>query len=87
MWSNCEKMEEINNFQQEPDETFFQAWERFKELLMKCPQHYLTEMQETDEDAKKAIQEMVAYSQKWNNGTSRGRGAKTSDKLLLYKHN
>ncbi|GKC13428.1 hypothetical protein Tco_1010210 [Tanacetum coccineum] len=25
---------------------FFQAWERFKELLMKCPQHYLTEMQE-----------------------------------------
>ncbi|GJX93983.1 putative reverse transcriptase domain-containing protein [Tanacetum coccineum] len=40
------KMEEINNFQQEPDETLFQAWEHFKELLMKCPQHYLTEMQE-----------------------------------------
>ncbi|GKC17361.1 zinc finger, CCHC-type containing protein [Tanacetum coccineum] len=40
------KMEEINNFQQEPDETLYQAWERFKELLMKCPQHYLTEMQE-----------------------------------------
>ncbi|GKB38310.1 pyruvate dehydrogenase (acetyl-transferring) kinase, mitochondrial [Tanacetum coccineum] len=39
-------MEEINNFQQEPDETLYQAWERFKELLMKCPQHYLTEMQE-----------------------------------------
>ncbi|GJX22104.1 hypothetical protein Tco_0226549 [Tanacetum coccineum] len=39
-------MEEINNFQQEPDKTLFQAWERFKELLMKCPQHYLTEMQE-----------------------------------------
>ncbi|GKD92050.1 hypothetical protein Tco_1371887, partial [Tanacetum coccineum] len=29
-----------------PDETLYQAWERFKELLMKCPQHYLTEMQE-----------------------------------------
>ncbi|GJZ24575.1 hypothetical protein Tco_0562034 [Tanacetum coccineum] len=42
----AKKMEEINNFQQEPDETLFQAWERFKELLMKCPQHYLTEMQE-----------------------------------------
>ncbi|GJZ28099.1 hypothetical protein Tco_0572746 [Tanacetum coccineum] len=40
------KMEEINNFQQEPDETLYQAWERFKELLMKCPEHYLTEMQE-----------------------------------------
>ncbi|GJZ53108.1 retrovirus-related pol polyprotein from transposon TNT 1-94 [Tanacetum coccineum] len=42
----AKKMEEINNFQQEHDETFFQAYDRFKELLMKCPQHYLTEMQE-----------------------------------------
>ncbi|GJT36556.1 retrovirus-related pol polyprotein from transposon TNT 1-94 [Tanacetum coccineum] len=33
----AKKMEEINNFQQEPDETLYQAWERFKELLMKCP--------------------------------------------------
>ncbi|GJX48870.1 DNA-directed DNA polymerase [Tanacetum coccineum] len=40
------KMKEINNFQQEPDKNLYQAWERFKELLMKCPQHYLTEMQE-----------------------------------------
>ncbi|GJU52041.1 putative reverse transcriptase domain-containing protein [Tanacetum coccineum] len=39
-------MEEINNFQQKPDETLYQAWEHFKELLMKCPQHYLNEMQE-----------------------------------------
>ncbi|GJW47733.1 putative reverse transcriptase domain-containing protein [Tanacetum coccineum] len=39
-------MEEINNFQQEPNENLYQAWERFKELLMKCHQHYLTEMQE-----------------------------------------
>ncbi|GJT78168.1 DNA-directed DNA polymerase [Tanacetum coccineum] len=42
----AKKMEEINNFQQEPDENHYQAWERFKELLMKCPQHYLTETQE-----------------------------------------
>nr|GEW63035.1 hypothetical protein [Tanacetum cinerariifolium] len=40
------KMEEINNFQQESDESLFCAWERFKELLIKCPQHYLTDMQE-----------------------------------------
>ncbi|GJU05168.1 hypothetical protein Tco_1121598 [Tanacetum coccineum] len=53
------KMEEINKFQQESDETIFQAWERSKELLMKCPQYYLIEMQETAEDAKKAIQEMA----------------------------
>ncbi|GJU22277.1 putative reverse transcriptase domain-containing protein [Tanacetum coccineum] len=31
----AKKMEEINNFQQEPNETLYQAWERFKELLMK----------------------------------------------------
>ncbi|GJV11265.1 hypothetical protein Tco_1352806 [Tanacetum coccineum] len=40
------KMEEINNFQQEVDENLYHAWERFKELLMKCPQHYLTKMHE-----------------------------------------
>ncbi|GKD26655.1 pyruvate dehydrogenase (acetyl-transferring) kinase, mitochondrial [Tanacetum coccineum] len=39
-------MKEINNFQQDPDEKLYQAWERFKELLMKCPRHYLTKMQE-----------------------------------------
>ncbi|GJT10826.1 hypothetical protein Tco_0857868 [Tanacetum coccineum] len=39
-------MEEINNFQQEPDESLFRAWERFKELLMKYPRYYLTNMQE-----------------------------------------
>ncbi|GJY87983.1 hypothetical protein Tco_0502611 [Tanacetum coccineum] len=104
------KMEEINNFQQEPDETLYQAWERFKELLMKCPQHYLTEMQEvilfyngldvptrqildsrgaiptkTDADAKTAIQEMAEYSQKWHNGTSRGRSTETSDGLAAIQ--
>ncbi|GJX70803.1 hypothetical protein Tco_0307974 [Tanacetum coccineum] len=42
----AKKIEEIKNFQQEPDESLFRAWERFKELLMKCPQHYLTDMQE-----------------------------------------
>ncbi|GJU61592.1 hypothetical protein Tco_1243427 [Tanacetum coccineum] len=40
------KIKEICNFQQEPDESLFHAWERFKELLMKCPRHYLTDMQE-----------------------------------------
>ncbi|GKC61191.1 putative transposase, mutator type, MULE transposase domain protein [Tanacetum coccineum] len=42
----AKKREEINNFQQELDENLYQAWERFKELLMKCPYHYLTKMQE-----------------------------------------
>ncbi|GJR69340.1 putative reverse transcriptase domain-containing protein [Tanacetum coccineum] len=103
-------MEEINNFQQEPDETFFQACERFKKLLMKYPQHYLTKMQEvilfyngldvptrqildsrgvvptmTAADAKKAIQEMAKYSQKWHNGTSRGKSTETSDRLAAIQ--
>ncbi|GKC04317.1 hypothetical protein Tco_0995927, partial [Tanacetum coccineum] len=42
----AKKMEEINNYQQVSDETLYQAWEQFKELLMKFPQHYLIEMQE-----------------------------------------
>ncbi|GKA32013.1 hypothetical protein Tco_0718380 [Tanacetum coccineum] len=42
----AKKMEEINNFQHDLDETLYQAWDHFKELLIKCPQHYLTEMQE-----------------------------------------
>ncbi|GKB22965.1 pyruvate dehydrogenase (acetyl-transferring) kinase, mitochondrial [Tanacetum coccineum] len=45
-YRTAKKIEEINNFHQESKETFYQAWERFKELLMKCHQHYLTEMQE-----------------------------------------
>ncbi|GJU99013.1 uncharacterized mitochondrial protein-like protein [Tanacetum coccineum] len=31
----AKKIEEINNFQQEPNKTLYQAWEWFKELLMK----------------------------------------------------
>ncbi|GKB70724.1 ribonuclease H-like domain, reverse transcriptase, RNA-dependent DNA polymerase [Tanacetum coccineum] len=38
-------MEEINNFQQDLDKTIYQALEQFKELLLRCPQHYLTDMQ------------------------------------------
>ncbi|GJX56108.1 hypothetical protein Tco_0286005 [Tanacetum coccineum] len=103
-------MEEINNFQQEPDENLYQACEQFKELLMKCSQHYLTKMQEvilfynglgiptrqildsrgaisskTAADAKVAIQEMVEYSQKWHNRTSRSRSTKTSDGLAAIQ--
>ncbi|GJY86515.1 hypothetical protein Tco_0500541 [Tanacetum coccineum] len=73
---------------------------------MKCPQHYLTEIQEvilfyngldvptrqildsrcvistkTVADAKTTIQEMVEYSQKWHNGTSRGRTKKVNEKV------
>ncbi|GKC66638.1 putative reverse transcriptase domain-containing protein [Tanacetum coccineum] len=39
----------------------------------------------TVEDAKKAIQEMAEYSQKWHNGTSRGRSTETSDGLAALQ--
>nr|GEV48013.1 hypothetical protein [Tanacetum cinerariifolium] len=67
-------MEEINNFQQEPDKTLYHVWERFKELLMKFSQHYLKEMQEPSK-------KMAEYSQKWHNGTSRTRSIETFNEL------
>ncbi|GKC62247.1 hypothetical protein Tco_1089845 [Tanacetum coccineum] len=39
----------------------------------------------TTEDAKMAIKEMVEYSQKWHNGTSRGRSTETSDRLAAIQ--
>ncbi|GKC32249.1 retrovirus-related pol polyprotein from transposon TNT 1-94 [Tanacetum coccineum] len=39
----------------------------------------------TAKDAKKAIQEMAEYSQKWHNGTSKGRSTKTSDELAAIQ--
>ncbi|GKE45632.1 hypothetical protein Tco_1472916 [Tanacetum coccineum] len=39
----------------------------------------------TAEDAKKDIQEMAEYSQKWHNGTSRGRSTKTPDGLAAIQ--
>ncbi|GJV48344.1 hypothetical protein Tco_1438556 [Tanacetum coccineum] len=39
----------------------------------------------TAKDAKKAIQEMAEYSQKWHNGTSRGTSTETSDKLAAIQ--
>ncbi|GKA33355.1 hypothetical protein Tco_0719722 [Tanacetum coccineum] len=81
----AKKMEEINNFQQDPDETLYQAWERFKELLLRCPQHYLTDMQEVA-DAKKAIKDMADHSQKWHNETStRTRSTDISDRLAAIQ--
>ncbi|GJQ90589.1 hypothetical protein Tco_0001728 [Tanacetum coccineum] len=39
----------------------------------------------TAEDAKKAIQEMAEYSQKWHDGTSKGRSTETSDRLAAIQ--
>ncbi|GKC34008.1 hypothetical protein Tco_1046392 [Tanacetum coccineum] len=39
------KLEEIRNFKQGLDETLYQAWERYNDLLFRCPQHDLNNHQ------------------------------------------
>ncbi|GJY57535.1 hypothetical protein Tco_0456650 [Tanacetum coccineum] len=47
IWQYCspfktaKKLEEIRNFKQEIDETLYHAWERYSDLLYRCPQHDL----------------------------------------------
>ncbi|GKB00433.1 reverse transcriptase domain-containing protein, partial [Tanacetum coccineum] len=38
----------ITNFYQEPNETFNEAWERFKGLLRQCPHHGFSELHQLD---------------------------------------
>ncbi|GJU38066.1 hypothetical protein Tco_1186420 [Tanacetum coccineum] len=110
-FSGLDNEEANEHIEKEPDETLSQAWERFKELLLRCPQHYLTNMQEVilfykgldvptrqildsngtipsmnATNAKKAIQDMVDYSQKWHNGMStKERSTDTSDGLAAIQ--
>nr|GFB72521.1 reverse transcriptase domain-containing protein [Tanacetum cinerariifolium] len=39
---------EISNFQQKIDESFHEAWERYKDLLRVCPHHSFTELHQLD---------------------------------------
>nr|GFA22270.1 reverse transcriptase domain-containing protein [Tanacetum cinerariifolium] len=39
---------EITNFQQRIDETFSEAWDRFKDLLRACPHHGFSELHQLD---------------------------------------
>nr|GEV96600.1 reverse transcriptase domain-containing protein [Tanacetum cinerariifolium] len=39
---------EITNFLQKPNETFNEAWKRFKDLLMQCPHHVFFELHQLD---------------------------------------
>ncbi|GJV67401.1 reverse transcriptase domain-containing protein [Tanacetum coccineum] len=39
---------EISNFNQKFDETFYEAWDRFKDLLRACPHHGFTELHQLD---------------------------------------
>nr|GEY58321.1 reverse transcriptase domain-containing protein [Tanacetum cinerariifolium] len=39
---------EISNFQQKFDESFHEAWERYKDLIRACPHHGFTELHQLD---------------------------------------
>nr|GFC64376.1 reverse transcriptase domain-containing protein [Tanacetum cinerariifolium] len=39
---------EINNFQQRFEESFSEAWDRFKDLLRACPRHGFSELHQLD---------------------------------------
>ncbi|GKA52175.1 hypothetical protein Tco_0745371 [Tanacetum coccineum] len=45
-WLRNQPSGSITTREHEADESLFRAWEIFKELLMKCPQQYLTDMPE-----------------------------------------
>ncbi|GJW99855.1 ribonuclease H-like domain-containing protein [Tanacetum coccineum] len=44
-FKTAKRLEEIRNFKQEMYETLYQAWERYNDLLFKCPQHNLNNHQ------------------------------------------
>ncbi|GJY84646.1 hypothetical protein Tco_0498672 [Tanacetum coccineum] len=44
----AKQLEEIRNFKQERDETLYQAWERYNNLLYKCPTHDINSHQKVN---------------------------------------
>ncbi|GJT06034.1 hypothetical protein Tco_0840496 [Tanacetum coccineum] len=78
-------LEDIHNFKQEGYESLYQAWERYNDLLYKCPTHDLNSHQKgpipgmRPAEPLTAIQTMTDHSQKWHDGTtSRKMGSNNS---------
>ncbi|GKC21657.1 hypothetical protein Tco_1023807 [Tanacetum coccineum] len=46
--NTAKQLEEIHNFKQEGDETLYQDWERYKNLLYKCPTHDINSHQKVN---------------------------------------
>nr|GEV10750.1 hypothetical protein [Tanacetum cinerariifolium] len=44
----AKQLEEIRNFKQEGDETLYQAWERYKDLMYKCLTHDINNHQKVN---------------------------------------
>ncbi|GJX73641.1 hypothetical protein Tco_0312236 [Tanacetum coccineum] len=44
----AKQLEDIHNFKQEGDESLYQAWERYNDLLYKCPTHDINSHQKVN---------------------------------------
>ncbi|GKG03858.1 hypothetical protein Tco_0314245 [Tanacetum coccineum] len=78
-------LEDIHNFKQEGDESLYHVWERYNDLLYKCPTHDINSHQKgpipkmRPVEALTRIQTMADHSQKWHDGTtSRNIGSSSS---------
>ncbi|GKA72727.1 cysteine-rich receptor-like protein kinase [Tanacetum coccineum] len=90
----AKQLEEIHNFKQEGDETLYQAWERYNDLLYKCPTYDLNIHQKgpipnkTPGEALEEIQTMADHSQKWHDGSnSRKVSSGSSDGIAAIANN
>ncbi|GJW69153.1 hypothetical protein Tco_0123577 [Tanacetum coccineum] len=72
----AKQLEDIQNFQQEGDESLYQAWERYNDMLYKRPTQDINNHQKglisgmRPAQALIVIQTMVDHSQKWHDGTT-----------------
>nr|GEU29922.1 reverse transcriptase domain-containing protein [Tanacetum cinerariifolium] len=62
---------EIINFRQHPDESLFEAWERYKLSIDCCPNHNITFMKRRPEECYDLIENMTAHHNDWDTSTQR----------------
>ncbi|GJU87288.1 hypothetical protein Tco_1294834 [Tanacetum coccineum] len=67
------QVREIHNFSKEEGETLYQTWERFNNLLFKCPFHDLNDYQK----------ERADHSHKWYNGESDRKTSNNNSNFLI----
>nr|GFB29036.1 hypothetical protein [Tanacetum cinerariifolium] len=61
---------EITNFRQRPDESLFEAWERYKLSIDRCPNHNMRNLLETEE-CYDLIENMTAHHNDWDTSAQR----------------
>ncbi|GJW32800.1 reverse transcriptase domain-containing protein [Tanacetum coccineum] len=79
---------EISRFTQKFEETFSEAWERFKEMLRACPHHGFTELTQVDtfynglnENDQDSLNAAAGWGKNLMNTTSRESVSKTDERI------